>query len=110
MLRRGLLLGGLVLGSLAVAGSASPRPPTNHVVTITGMDFGRIPADLKVGDTITWVNRDTVPHTVTARNRSFDLRLGAGQSKRMVLQKAGSIPIYCIYHPPMRGKLEVAAN
>lgn len=111
MLRRGLIIGAVVLGSLALAGGASSRAAgKEYVVTMNGMSFGRIPAGLKVGDTIAWVNKDTVAHSVTARNRSFDIRLAPRQSKKQVLQKAGSFPIYCVYHPAMRGQLVVAAQ
>ena len=84
--------------------AASPR---QHVVVMDNMRYGRIPAGLKVGDTIVWANRDTVPHTVTARNRSFDVRIAPGKSVRMTLRKAGSQPFYCILHPAMRGTLTV---
>lgn len=78
-------------------------------VTMANMSFGKLPAGAKVGDVIIWVNRDTVPHTATARDRSFDVRLGQGQTVRMTLKKAGTFAIYCIYHPAMRGTLTVAA-
>jgi plastocyanin len=77
---------------------------------MANMKYGRIPAGLKVGDTIVWVNRDTVPHTATARDKSFDLRVNPGRSARMTLKKAGSVPFYCILHPAMRGTIAVAAN
>ena len=79
-----------------------------HTVVMASMRFGQIPASVRRGDTIVWVNRDTVPHTATARNRSFDVRVPAGRSGRMVVRTAGTIPIYCIYHPAMRGTLRVA--
>jgi plastocyanin len=54
------------------------------------------------------VNRDTVQHSVTARDHSFDLRLNPGQSVKQTLDKAGHIPFYCLFHPAMRGALAVA--
>lgn len=106
---RKLLLGG-TLGMLALAGSGqSEPPPREFVVTMANMSFGRIPAGVKVGDTILWVNRDTVPHTATARNKSFDVRVASGKKMRMTVTKAGTFPIYCIYHPMMRATLKVAA-
>ena len=99
-----------VLG-LALTGSARSAPaPTEHVITMANMSYGTIPTDVKVGDTILWVNRDTVLHTATARDKSFDLRISQGHSARMTVQKAGSIPFYCIFHSTMRGTLKVAAQ
>jgi plastocyanin len=100
--------------ALALAGAlpatAQASPGREAVVTISNMNFGRIPADLKVGDSIVFVNRDSVPHTVTARDHSFDLRIGPGQRGRLNLTKAGTFPIYCILHAPMRATLSVAAK
>jgi plastocyanin len=91
----------------ATGASAAGR---DVVVTISNMNFGSIPSGLKVGDSIVFVNRDSVPHTVTARDHSFDLRVGPGQRGRVTLAKAGTIPIYCILHSPMRATLSVAAK
>ena len=99
-----------VLG-LALMGSAgSAGAPTEHIITMANMSFGAMPSDVKVGDTIVWVNRDTVLHTATARDKSFDLRISQGHSARMTVQKAGAIPFYCIFHSTMRGTLKVAAQ
>jgi plastocyanin len=110
MMLRGLVIWGAVAIS-AVAGGASAEPaPGQYVVIMSNMNYGRLPATVKVGDKISWVNHDSVPHTVTARDHSFDLRVGPGQSAQMVVQKAGSFPFYCIYHSTMRGVLTVAAK
>jgi plastocyanin len=82
----------------------------DYTVTLSNMSYGRVPSALKVGDTITFVNKDTVPHTVTARDKSFDLHMGPGQSAKMTTDKEGSIPFYCTYHSTMRGTLKVAAK
>jgi plastocyanin len=106
------LLHGLLPGALAVAAVAVPSSSSaaNYTVTIANMSFGRVPIGIKVGDIITWINRDSVQHTVTARDKSFDLRLGPGQKGTVMASKAGSFPFYCIYHSSMRGTLSVAAN
>ena len=80
-----------------------------YTVMMSNMSFGAIPSGLKVGDTITWVNNDTVIHSVTARDHSFDLRINPRQSAKLTLMTAGKIPIYCLFHPNMRGSLTVAA-
>ena len=80
-----------------------------YTVTMSAMDYGAIPPGLKVGDTIVWVNHDTVIHSVTARDHSFDLRINPGQTARLPLTAAGKIAIYCLFHPTMRGTLTVAA-
>ena len=103
----------LVRGALAAALIAAPAAfgqSGGHETTVvmSNMDYGAIPPGLKVGDTITWVNNDTVIHSVTARDHSFDLRLNPRQSAKLTLTTAGKIPIYCLFHPNMRGTLTVA--
>jgi plastocyanin len=99
----------LASGPLAVA--AAEANPAGHelVVKLANMKFGTIPA-VTVGDSIIFVNQDSVPHTVTARDHSFDLRIGPGQRARLNLTKAGAFPIYCILHSPMRATINVAAK
>ncbi|HEX4695429.1 cupredoxin domain-containing protein [Sphingomonas sp.] len=107
---RGMAIG-IAVGALSIAVAAnSQAAPHQFTVTMSNMNYGALPSTAKVGDTIVWVNRDTVPHTVTARDHSFDLRVAPGQSGRMTLQKAGIIPIYCVFHMMMRGTLKVAAK
>ena len=99
----------VALGALSVTVAAtSQTAPKQYTVVMANMNYGALPGTAKVGDTIVWVNRDSVPHTVTARDHSFDLRIAPGQSGRMTLQKAGAIPFYCIFHSMMRGTLKVA--
>lgn len=100
----------LAAGGTALAlGTPGAALAVNHVVPIAHMSYGRLPA-VKVGDTVTWINRDTVPHTVTARDKSFDLRLAPGQKGTITASKPGSFPFYCIYHAAMRGVLKVTAK
>ena len=100
--------------SFACLASAAPSgaqtAPREFVVVMDNMNFGRLPAGAKVGDVIIWDNRDTVQHTATARDGSFDVRLQPGKKGRTVLRKAGNLAIYCIYHPMMRATLRVAAQ
>ena len=84
----------------------SPRQIT---VLMDAMNFGSMPKDARVGDVIIWENRDTVQHTATARDGSFDVRLQPGEKGRTVLKTAGNLAIYCIYHPMMRTTMRVAA-
>jgi plastocyanin len=52
-----------------------------------------------------WVNRDFVRHTATARDKTFDLSLEPRTSGRTVVRKAGTITFYCRFHPGMKGGL-----
>jgi plastocyanin len=67
-----------------------------------------VPAGVKAGDTVIWVNRDMVPHTATARDGSFDVVLAGRQSRQMRVTRSGTFAVYCRYHPAMRITLAVA--
>src|SRR3546814_5669773 len=97
-----------VLGCLMTTAAAPPS--AEHVIEMSRMRFGPAPANLKVGDTIVWVNHDIVPHTATARDRSFDVTIKPHQSARVTMRRAGTIAIYCRFHPAMKGVLRVAAR
>ena len=107
-----LLCGTPALAAHAPAKAHAPRhaTPAGHTyeVTIASMAYGATPAKLKVGDTLSWVNADIFQHSVTARDKSFNLDLKPKAKGTIVLHKAGTIAFYCRYHPGMTGKLNVA--
>lgn len=74
----------------------------NHVVVIDQMKYASVPP-LKVGDTVTFVNKDIFRHTVTAPNNSFNLDLVPGANGTLRVNSAGQAAFYCKYHPGMRG-------
>ena len=87
--------------------SQAVAAPRVHTVVIAKMKFGPVPAGIRAGDTIVWVNRDPVKHTATARDRSFNVDLPPGKSGRTIVRRIGASAFYCIYHPGMKGTLTV---
>ena len=65
----------------------------------------------KVGDTITWTNRDVdTPHNVTyvsGPRFSSSPTFGLGKSFSLKLTKAGVIRYVCTIHPGMDGSIVV---
>lgn len=94
-----------LLAALPGSGLAAPR---THTIVIDKMKFGPVPAGIRAGDIILWVNRDIFRHTATARDGSFNIDLAPSKSGRTVVERAGAIPFYCVYHPGMKGQLSVA--
>ncbi len=79
-------------------------------VAATIEDFAFVPGEIevKVGTTITWTNNDSVPHTVTARDDSFDSgRMEQGNTFSFTFDTAGSFEYFCEYHPNMVGTIVV---
>jgi plastocyanin len=75
-------------------------------VRIEGMKFVPQRVEVAVGQTVTWTNRDFVPHSVTAPGiESGDL--DEGRSWSMVAKEKGEIAYICRLHPVMKGVLVV---
>jgi len=107
-MRSALLLPALAM--LMAGPAAVAAAPRTHVVVIDQMRFGPVPAGVRAGDTILWVNRDIFRHTATARNGSFSIDLAPKAQGRTVIAKAGKIPFYCKYHPGMTAVLGIAGK
>jgi plastocyanin len=91
------------------AGASAPEAaaPARRVV-IENMQF--VPATLQVrrGERIVWTNQDLVPHTVTARDGSFDSHaIAPGATWSLVAAKTGAVDYACLYHPTMVAHLVV---
>ena len=113
---RALLLGA---GAAACLGAAPARPGPGQpasgprsapgvTIVIENMQF--VPPTLSVrrGERVTWVNKDLVPHTATARDKTFDSQaLAAGASWSTVAARAGRIAYACTFHPTMAAVLVV---
>ena len=64
--------------------------------------------EVAVGDTVTWTNRDLVPHTVTAARAGVESgNIAPGASWRFVVRRRGDIDYVCRYHPSMKGAVVV---
>lgn len=94
-----------VVGALLSVGLASPAAAATHTVVIDQMKYAPVPP-LKVGDVVTFVNKDMFRHTVTASNNSFNLDLMPGASGSLHINSAGHAVFYCKYHPGMRGTMD----
>jgi plastocyanin len=75
-------------------------------------NFAYSPSKLTVaaGTTVTWLNRDDVPHTATSskKPREFDSgTLDTDQKFSHVFGKPGTYDYFCAVHPHMTGQIIV---
>ena len=100
------------IAATALAAVFLPMAVPAHAATIeiTMENLVISPAEVtaKVGDTISWINKDVFAHTATAKNGDFDVMLPPKKSATFVLNKAGTVDYYCRYHPNMKATLKVA--
>ena len=102
----------LACGALAAAaGEARPQAPAKagarHTVAIDGTRYVPEVLTVKRGDSVTWVNKDPFPHTVTSGKAFDSASLGAGRSWTYVARKSGRYEYICSLHPNMKGTLVV---
>jgi len=92
----------------ASAAPASKGKVKTVEIRVNEMTFGPAMANANVGDTISWVNVGKIPHTVTAKDGSFDKDpIAPGERFNYVLLKEGTVDYVCSYHPGMDGMLMV---
>lgn len=111
-------------GSSNNSNSSTPSPPSTVTKTQPSSSVGSGPGvkvkmqniafdptsvTVKVGQTVTWVNDDSVTHNVTAQSgaafKSKDF--GQGGTYSFKVTKPGTIKYVCTLHPGMDGTLIV---
>ncbi len=79
-------------------------------VQIQDFAFGPGTLTVAVGDTVTWTNSDSAPHTTTSESGAFDSgNLDAGQSFSFTFTTPGTYVYRCDYHREMQGTIVVEA-
>ena len=99
--------------SLVATGEAVSAPaqrmassPRLHLIEIRELGFMPPRTLVSPGDTIVWINRDIVPHTVTSLEGIWSPQeLDEGQSWEMVVAGDGTYHYFCEFHPEMEGLL-----
>ena len=106
-----------VLAALAVAflvlfQAPSPAAAASFSVQIENYAYAPSSITVDVGDTITWTNDDTAPHTITTSSGPQTLSspyLSKGQSWSFTFRTPGTYSYYCAVHPYMRAQVIVRA-
>jgi plastocyanin len=77
------------------------------------------PIQVSVGNTVTWTNDDSQPHTVTSGSNgqpdnkfnsspNFNPLMAPGQTFSFTFTQAGDYPYFCMLHPNMVGTVSVS--
>ncbi|HEU4605620.1 MAG TPA: plastocyanin/azurin family copper-binding protein [Nitrososphaera sp.] len=89
--------------------------------SLTDNAYDPNPINANVGDTVTWTNRDSTPHTVTSgtdgqpdgnfdSSPNFNPLMAPQQSFSHTFEAAGEFPYYCALHPNMVGTVIIASG
>lgn len=94
----------------AVTTTAAPAPAGDPIITIDNFSYSGAGA-ASAGQTVRVDNVDGAPHTVTARDGSFDSGiLQPGQAGEVTLPaEPGTYEFFCTLHPSMVATITVGA-
>jgi len=77
-------------------------------VKIDNFVFGPQTLTVPVGATVTWTNKDDIPHTSVSTDGVFKSKvLDTDEKFSYTFTKAGEYSYYCTIHPKMTGKVVV---
>ena len=113
MIRRSVYVAGLaVVAAMFFAVSplvtAGAQQPAVVEVKIDNFSFGPQAQSVAVGTTVSWTNRDDIPHTVVSTDGVFKSKvLDTDEKFSYTFAKAGTFSYYCSIHPKMTGKIVV---
>jgi plastocyanin len=97
--------------SAPAAGAACEVSSAAGEVAVTIADFAFSPADITAttGQTITFTNNDSAPHTATLDDDSCGTpNIAQGESNGLTFSTAGTYPFHCAVHPNMKGTITVS--
>jgi plastocyanin len=93
----------------STAGAATEAAANATMVDIKNLAYTPDSVEIPVGATVTWTNNDTVPHTVTAKDRDV-LQSGTlkpGDSYSKTFDQPGTYDYFCEFHANMKGTIVV---
>jgi plastocyanin len=89
--------------------SSGDCPSDAVTIKMADIKFDPEKASAKVGQTVCWVNEDTVDHDAVA-NSGADFKselFSKGETFSAKLDKAGTVEYECTIHPGMTGTIDV---
>jgi plastocyanin len=98
----------LLLSAGSPRSSANTAEPASAEVKVDNFSFGPATLTVAVGTTVTWTNRDDIPHTVVSTDKVFKSKvLDTDEKFSFTFSKAGTYPYFCSIHPKMTGSVVV---
>jgi len=108
------LITAAALGAAAALPLAAMLPAgaqnASSTVSIDNFTFNPPQLTIKAGTTVTWTNKDDIPHTVTAVGKLFKSKvLDTDNGFSFTFTTPGSYAYFCSLHPHMTGTIVVEA-
>jgi plastocyanin len=91
-----------------VAGADEAKAATQDTkVMIDNFTFEPAQLTVKVGTTVTWTNRDDIPHTVVSAGKFRSKTMDTDGTFSFTFTTAGDYKYFCSLHPHMTGAIKV---
>jgi len=88
--------------------AANPARAAETEVAIHNFTYAPQQITVKAGTTVTWINRDDIPHTVTSKTMLFKSNaLDTDDKFSFTFTAPGTYPYFCALHPHMTGTIVV---
>jgi plastocyanin len=103
-----VMIATLLLFAALPGSSAKAAQPASAEVKVDNFSFGPATLTVAVGTTVTWTNRDDIPHTIASTDKVFKSKvLDTDEKFSFTFSKAGTYPYFCSIHPKMTGSVVV---
>jgi plastocyanin len=103
-------LGALVGAMLAAGVLLADAQNQIRAVAIDNFTFNPQTVTVKAGTTITWTNKDDIPHAIAAVGKQFKSKvMDTDNSYSFTFTTQGSYAYFCSLHPHMTGTIVVEA-
>jgi plastocyanin len=94
--------------ALEDGGQAAAAAADGTHVVVDNFSFAPATATIPVGTTVTWTNRDDIPHNVVSPEQKFKSPvLDTSETFSHTFAVAGTYKYYCSIHPRMTGQVVV---
>jgi amicyanin len=94
--------------SAVIAMSPGLAQEAKKDISIDNFTFSPPELSVSAGTTITWTNRDDIPHSIVSKIGAFRSKaLDTGDSYSLTFKDAGTFDYFCGLHPHMVGKVIV---
>jgi plastocyanin len=104
---------GAVVGTGLAAGVlvAGAQSPATTAISIDNFTFTPATVTVKAGTTVTWTNKDDIPHGIAATGNAFarSKALDTDDSYAFTFTTPGTYQYFCYIHPHMTGTIVVEA-
>lgn len=106
--RRSVILGAVAVAAVPIPQILLAEPPVVHEIEIRSFQFDPKNVEVRIGDTIRWINKDLAPHTATADEFGWDTEtLERNETASIEVTEGMETSYFCVFHPHMKGRIVI---